>query len=236
MQNNETTKQQVYIIGDVLRKGNILLRQYEAKVLRALNLPLYSAIEQKDINDKSNMTEEFNNGLAERIVEKDTNAIRKATLLIADVDNGSIGSLCEISQVKEMNWFNDKIRDIIIRNTDFENGQTDGNSVVKELMHLIDVEVPKKEIHFHSNDIRDTNLKESSYRRSHSYNQYAVGICLALNPDGILTFRDIIKKIIDKHINVPAKNFIKDVLDTDAILGELDLQKIKELTHNEDRR
>lgn len=214
---------QVYILGDMLRKGSILLREYEAKVFRALDIPLYSAIEQKDINDKTGVTEEQNNKLAERIVKKDSQAIRESSLIIAETDNNNIGSCVEIGSIFEFNWWHDNMSKLVEQN--------DINGI-KEFLERY----PKKEIYFHTTDIRHTQLNEKGYRRSFSFNQYLVGTCLALNPDGILTFRDIIKKIIDKHINVPAKNFIKDMLDTDAMLGELDLQKIKELTHNENRR
>lgn len=40
--------EKVYILGDMLKKGSVLLREQEAKQLRELGFDVYSAIEQKD--------------------------------------------------------------------------------------------------------------------------------------------------------------------------------------------
>lgn len=173
-----------YLLGDMLKEGSILLRQREAETLRAMGINLYSPIEQKAINDKSAQTVESNNKLAERIVLKDSNAIRLSNLIIGEVDNNNVGSSVEIGQIMEFNWFWDNISEIV-KNSDDTNLR---ENILKFLKTY-----PRKECYFHTTDIRQTDLPEVGYRRSFSFNQYLVGACLALNPIGILRFSDIIK-------------------------------------------
>ena len=46
-----------YILGDMLKQGSIIMREKEAEALRKAGYDVYSAIEEKDINDKSAVTE-----------------------------------------------------------------------------------------------------------------------------------------------------------------------------------
>ena len=150
----------IYLLGDMLKKGSILMREEEAKKLRELGFKLYSAIEQKDINDKNNQSVESNNNLAERIVAKDSEAIRKSDLIIAEIDNNNVGSCVEIGQIMEFNWFRDSIEKIL-KEGDVENG-------LKRFLE----KYPKKECYFHTTDIRHTSIPEVGMRRSFSLNQY----------------------------------------------------------------
>ena len=56
----------IYLAGDMLKKGSILLREQEAKELRELGHKIYSPIEDKSINDKANQTEESNSFRTDR--------------------------------------------------------------------------------------------------------------------------------------------------------------------------
>lgn len=169
----------MYLLGDMLKKGSIKCREEEATTFRDMGFELYSAIEQKDINDKTNQTVESNNNLAERIVAKDSEAIRRSDLIVADVDNNSVGSCVEIGQIMEFNWWWDNMN------------KMKSLDEVKQFLQ----EFPKKKCHFHTTDIRHTDLPESGYRRSFSFNQYLVGACLALNKDGIVTFDKIVEEL-----------------------------------------
>lgn len=177
-------KRVVYLLGDMLKKGSILCRQDEAKILREMGYDLYSAIEQKDINDKKNQTVKSNNKLAERIVAKDSEAIRRSDLIIAEIDNNNVGSCVEVGQIMEFNWFRDWIVEIL--------NNSDDKKLRKNLVEFLN-KYPRKECYFHSTDIRFTDLPESGYRRSFSFNQYLIGACLKLNIMGIMTFDKIIK-------------------------------------------
>lgn len=173
----------LYLLGDMLKRGSILMRESEAKKLREMGFELYSAIEQKDINDKKQQTVESNNKLAERIVAKDSEAIRKSDLIIAEIDNNNVGSCVEVGQIMEFNWFRDNI-ERILESGDIENQ-------LKEFLK----KYPRKTVHFHTTDIRHTDIEERGMRRSFSINQYLHGACLALNKDGIITFDEIMDKL-----------------------------------------
>lgn len=171
----------VYLLGDMLKRGSVKCREEEAQILRGMGYNLYSAIEQKDINDKKNQTIESNNKLAERIVAKDSDAIRHSNLIIAEIDNNNVGSCVEVGQIMEFNWWWDNINKMLESENPTEK--------IKAFME----EYPRKKCHFHSTDIRMTDLPESGYRRSFSFNQYLIGACLALNKMGITTFEEIVK-------------------------------------------
>ena len=63
------TKPLGYLGGDIMTFGSNLARQYEYDEFIKAGIPgeVYSPVKNKSINDKSNMTEEENNGLAEKI-------------------------------------------------------------------------------------------------------------------------------------------------------------------------
>lgn len=180
-------KRMVYLLGDMLKKGSVKCREEEVGIIRGMGgYEVYSAIEQKDINDKKAQTVESNNTLAERIVAKDSEAIRRSDLIIAEIDNNNVGSCVEVGQIMEFNWFRDWIVEIL--------NNSDNKNFRKNLITFLG-KYPRKECHFHSTDIRMTDLPESGYRRSFSFNQYLVGACLKLNKDGIGTFDEIVKKL-----------------------------------------
>lgn len=183
--------EKIYLLGDMLKQGSILMRQHEAQELRKLGFDVYSAIEKKDINDKSSQTVESNNGLAERIVAKDSEAIRKASLIIAEVDNNNVGSCVEIGQILEFNWFIDNISRILIRSSDKDLRRNFQNFLYQ---------YPRKEVYCHTTDIRHTEIEEKGMRRSFSINQYLHGACLNLNSDGIRTFEEILKKLKEIYV------------------------------------
>ena len=62
-----------YLGGDIMTHGSNLARQYEYDKFIEAKIPvdIYSPIMNKSINDKSNVTEEENNCLAEKIVAAD---------------------------------------------------------------------------------------------------------------------------------------------------------------------
>lgn len=175
----------IYLVGDILTAGNQLLRAAQAKILRELGLNIYSPIEDKEINDKTKQTRETNDNLAERIVLKDTAAIRKCDTIIAEVDNNSIGSICELAQIKEMNWFHEQIVDILRKNKDED---------LREKFQDLIKQVPFKTVYCFNDDLRNTNIEEKGNRRSHYYNQYLHGICLEITEGkGIQKFNQILK-------------------------------------------
>lgn len=186
-----------YVLGDMLKQGSIIMREKEAEALRKAGYDVYSAIEEKDINDKSAVTENENNKLAEKIFSKDSDAIRKSKFILAEVDNNNVGSCVEIGQIAEFNWWYDKISKICEAGEGYVDRGYEtlaGIETTNELRKLLD-KYPKKEMVFHTSDIRHTNIKEAGYRRSFSFNQYLVGACLSINPDGIITTQEALEKL-----------------------------------------
>ena len=80
----------VYIAGDMLLKGSQMLREQEANDLRALGYEIHSPKDDKEINDKSAQTEESNNGLAEKIVYKDTVGIVQSDIVVIEPTNNAL--------------------------------------------------------------------------------------------------------------------------------------------------
>ena len=90
----------VYIGGDLLKRGSIMLREKEAQEVRELGYKVYSPIEDKSINDKSNQSEESNNGLAEKIVRNDTRGILESDIIIIEPHENALGTMVELGQIK----------------------------------------------------------------------------------------------------------------------------------------
>ena len=59
-----------YLGGDIMTHGSNLARQEEYDKFKEAHIPgeVYSPVQNKSINDKSNMTEEENNHLAEKLL------------------------------------------------------------------------------------------------------------------------------------------------------------------------
>lgn len=183
-------KKMIYLLGDILPRGMKMLREKEAQTIREelIDYHLYSAIEQKDINDKSAQTVESNNNLAERIVKKDTEAIMKADVIIAEPDNNSVGSSVELGQIEVMNRYHKALAEMI------SNSKDDRECI--EMLRVFLREHPYKEVYCHNGDIRRTDIPETGDRRSWSINQYLYGVVLNLtNGRGLESFEGIIKKL-----------------------------------------
>ena len=179
----------IYLLGDMLKTGSIIMKEREVKILRDKGFNVYSAIEQKDINDKANQTVESNNGLAERIIAKDSKAIRESDIIIGEVDNNNVGSCVEIGQIVEFNWWHDNIRNILM-----------SEDPIGNLEKFLE-KYPKKECYFQSYDIRRITIPEIGDRRSYSINQYLYGAILELNKNGIITFDEIVDILVKKKEN-----------------------------------
>ena len=167
--NNKLT---VYLGGNMLEKAAQMLRNIEKEQISALGFEPYAPQDDKEINDKSNQSEESNNNLAERIFDKDTKAMMNADILIFEVSNNNVGTTAEIGQ-----W-------AMVHRLAKEGI---GGDEIKKLA--------QKPIFFHSTDVRDTDIPEIGHRRSHSYNQYLHAACLECNKNGIQKWDDVLKEL-----------------------------------------
>ncbi len=162
---------QFYVGGDMLLRGSQMLREKEKEDLQAIGATPYAPQDDKEINDKSNQSEENNNGLAEKIFYKDTMAMINSDVLIFEVANNNVGTCVEIGQWAMIHMLHE---------------MHPKNELLAQLA--------SKPVLFHSTDVRDTDIPEASYRRSHSYNQYLVGALIKANPLGILQWDDVLKE------------------------------------------
>ena len=159
----------IYLAGDMLKKGSILLREQEAKELRELGHTIYSPIEDKSINDKANQSKESNDGLAEKIVRNDTKGILTSDIIVIEPHENALGTMVELGQIKGYKDVSRMMLEIL------ESGDSDGE-VIDALIALA-TSLDKK-VYPHLEDIRRTNIPECADRRSWSINQYVYGVCL----------------------------------------------------------
>ena len=174
MENKKQFKQ-CYLLGDMLYKGSTLLRQEEAKQLREIGIPLYSASEQNkegDINDKNNQTVESNNDLHAHIFKKDMDNIMASDLIIANPERFAEGSICELGAVEMFNHIWQVIDEIM----------NDEHLTNEERVHLMQKwlqDNPYKTTYVHLADIRCTDIEETGFNRSFYMNQFVRGCAIS---------------------------------------------------------
>ncbi len=88
----------LYLGGDIMTRGSNLARQEEYDKFIAEDIPVkvYSPVMNKSINDKSNMTEEENNCLAEKIVAADVERLWNSDYTVLCPEQSAIGTMCEM--------------------------------------------------------------------------------------------------------------------------------------------
>lgn len=163
---------QIYIGGHMLTTGAQHMRNIEKEAAKLLGYKPYAPHEDEEINDKTNQTQEDNDGLAEKIFKKDTQAMIDSDVLVFEVDNGNVGTSCEIAQFA-------MLKALAPYTTD---------PTIKALAN--------KPVFFHCTDIRHTDIPEVGMRRSYSFNQYLIGTILALNPKGIQSWSEIEEELV----------------------------------------
>ena len=185
----------IYLAGDMLKKGSILLREQEAKELRELGHKIYSPIEDKSINDKTNQTEESNNGLAERIVRNDTRGILNSDVIVIEAHENALGTMVELGQIKGYKDCARELKSILDRVVKSECDDSQAvNRLAMELHFLI--KKYDKKVYPHLEDIRRTNIPEVGDRRSWSINQYVYGVCLDLTDGkGLYEWEEILEEL-----------------------------------------
>ena len=168
----------VYLAGDMLKKGSILLREQEAKELRELGHTIYSPIEDKSINDKANQSKESNDGLAEKIVRNDTRGILTSDIIVIEPHENALGTMVELGQIK---GYKDCAREL--HNLLLDAMKVPSDDMKYTLVEGIQTLIKQydKKVYPHLEDIRRTNIPECADRRSWSINQYVYGVCLDIS-------------------------------------------------------
>ena len=194
-----------YLGGGIMTHGENLARQEEYDKFQEAGIPgeVYSPVQNKSINDKSNMTEEENNHLAEKIVEADVERLWNSDYTVLCPEQSAIGTMCEMGILYGWKYMADKLLEQekkFINSHEKEILSAQGNDMIKLLneMHNQTIDeltrIANKKNYAHYFDIRTNHLNEKDWRRSFSINQFLYGIILAAAADGTLhnSFDEII--------------------------------------------
>lgn len=162
----------IYLAGDMLPKASQLLRAQEREQIKEIGLDLYNPMDNKEINDKSKVE---NEGLAERIVKADTDAIIGSNVVVLEYRPFALGTITELGQIKGMK---DTARMIL-------NIVKDKGSSAASLLQIIELtkRIEEQKVYPHYEDIRrfeGAGKDEEGDRRSLGINQYIYGVCLDL--------------------------------------------------------
>ena len=171
-----------YLGGDIMTYGSNLARQEEYDKFRAAGIPgeVYSPVQNKSINDKSNMTEEENNHLAEKICEADIERLWNSDYTVLCPEQSAIGTMCEMGVLYGWKYMANKLIDIYNSRP-----YSDAVTVLDMVMTQIEKIADKKNF-AHYFDIRTNHLNEKDWRRSFSINQMLYGMILYATEDHML--------------------------------------------------
>ena len=205
----EQNKPLGYLGGDIMSFGSNLARQYEYDKFKEAEIPgeVYSPVMNKSINDKSNMTEEENNHLAEKICEADIERLWNSDYTVLCPEQSAIGTMCEMGVLYGWKYMADKLMRIISEKITTEISHNDFSIEQKaELFDKLETEINKqyfKNNYAHYFDIRTNHLNEKDWRRSFSINQMLYGMILAATSDHTLhnSFDEIIPILKEQYKN-----------------------------------
>lgn len=182
-----------YLGGDIMTHGSNLARQEEYDKFKAAGIPgeVYSPVQNKSINDKSNMTEEENNHLAEKICNADIERLWNSDYTVLCPEQSAIGTMCEMGVLYGWKYMATKLIEIIMKAIHKDEAPTE------EVLHRLAEEIERiynKLNYAHYFDIRTNHLNEKDWRRSFSINQMLYGMILYATADGTLhnSFDEII--------------------------------------------
>ena len=182
----------VYVGGDMLKDGARQARTLEKETLRLMGYIPYNPLDDKEINDKSNQTEESNNNLASKIVKNDTEGLMDSDIICLEPTNDACGTMVELGQVKGMTDIAKAILELDAHCYKADTG------LEYELYNILKIcnNIKNKIVYTHYGDVRRTDIPEKADRRSWSINQYVYGVCLDLTNDvGLYNWKDIVKNL-----------------------------------------
>ena len=186
-----------YLGGDIMTYGSNLARQEEYDKFKAAGIPgkVYSPVQNKSINDKSNMTEEENNHLAEKICEADIERLWNSDYTVLCPEQSAIGTMCEMGVLYGWKYMMNKLldkQDEIAKQVFKKEGTWTDQEMIEfkckafDTMQDILLNHQAKQNYAHYFDIRTNHLNEKDWRRSFSINQMLYGMILYATKDHIL--------------------------------------------------
>ena len=176
-----------YVGGDIMTHGSQLARQEECDKMDAAGLKVqyYSPAQNKSINDKSNMTEEQNNCLAEKITAADIERLWNSDFAVMCTEQSAIGTMCELGCLFGWKYMADRLMEVLGKigtPEDFEKSQLIRSEGCIALFNEI-YRIANKNIFAHYFDIRTNHLNEKDWRRSFGINQLLYGMILDCTKD-----------------------------------------------------
>lgn len=189
-----------YLGGDIMSFGSNLARQYEYDKFLEMGLPVevYSPVQNKSINDKSNITEEENNHLAEKITEADIERLWNSDFVVMCPEQSAIGSMCETGCLFGWKWMAEKLLSL------YQESKVNGEDDEQTLTRIYDelLRINDKKNFFHYFDIRTNHLNEKDWRRSFSINQLLYGMILYTSETGDFeSFENIMEHLEELYKN-----------------------------------
>jgi Nucleoside 2-deoxyribosyltransferase len=180
----------VYIAGDMLTKGSQMLRALERDQIKKIGLDFYNPMDNKEINDKKNL--DNNDGLAEKIVKQDTDAIIESDIIVIEPQPFALGTHVELGQIKGMK----DMAKMILELADNECGECSTQDILNHIIQLCE-KIANKKVFPHYEDIRRfKGVVEKEDRRSLGINQYVYGVCLDLTDGkGFYEWDEVLKEL-----------------------------------------
>ena len=176
-----------YVGGDIMTHGSQLARQEECDKMDAAGLKVqyYSPAQNKSINDKSNMTEEQNNCLAEKITAADIERLWNSDFAVMCTEQSAIGTMCELGCLYGWHYMAHQLIEVINNACHPEDGKISNDNVAEILATVITEinRIASKNVFAHYFDIRTNHLNEKDWRRSFSINQLLYGMILECTKD-----------------------------------------------------
>lgn len=189
-----------YFGGHILNEAMVDYRQKQHEEVEAIEgITPYSPHNDKSINDKANAIQQ---GLAERILKNDFEAMNESDIFVFDVLNEGIGTISELSIVLGMKK---QAHDTLIRleemadivRFDFYGNETDKYEILKDEIKEQE-RLLNKPVLCYCSDIRQGHGKpyNDPDRAEFSTNQFVYGAVLELtHGEGFISWEEVKKRL-----------------------------------------
>ena len=208
-----------YLGGDIMTYGSNLARQEEYDKFKAAGIPgdVYSPVQNKSINDKSNMTEEENNHLAEKICKADIERLWNSDYTVLCPEQSAIGTMCEMGVLYGWKYMANKLLEIFNSCSERYGKPLEelNEKQLKIFLYYLREQlnnVKDKKNFAHYFDIRTNHLNEKDWRRSFSINQMLYGMILYATEDHMLhnSFDEILPLLQKEYKTEKTDDFTSD--------------------------
>ena len=197
---NYIKDKKIYLGGDLLSEPMVEYRKKQRDQLNGiLGIEAYSPSDDSSINDKVNAKQE---GLAERILKNDYDAMMNCDAFTFDILNHAIGTQSELSILlgmkRQAQITIDRLEELSeINYVDMEGNTTDVfdtlQEEIKEQQKIINTPV-----YVYSTDVREGNghTYADPYRTEVSYNQFLYGVILELTGgEGFISWEEVLNRL-----------------------------------------